>query len=540
MSEWVRGYSLTHLLTYSLTGFTMAFHHLAGVTTLGAADEIVDWFATFEAWICDTVGWIRVSGSGTTDLVIRSVGEVGGLTMLYVRIFRGAGATINRVYFECREDAIGTHNTTNDGYVDSGGVQFNYWMSADLDAMSVFWNIGAGYRWKYAGLVMPFALTVPDETYSMISANRIRQNAAILRNQAGLWDQDAVLTDNPRLDDMRADRFDGSRTLCGVYHGTGVNIAGQLKHVSGEVDDPATNPEDTITSGLGAATTTWVILADDAVPPLKIAMRTGGVLPTGFADGASYASQTGVAATLANLLGVIFPAFLVGVGWTDLGDQGLPNCDFSRLFQSAGEDGNQDIFVGWGHQNAINTGMYGLLRDDAGGTHEVYQGRNNLIAADFPTNYWIAADRDCFVFTVQRGVTYDVFWVGMLQAYAPGLYPAGFTPYKVAMNLWAGPALQSKLLRDHDGAWGILGFAMGYTLAESVSNPNAYDGTTYLVWPCVTTRGVAGGDEPTGVAKYLFGTNGGGVASLDTITVGAQVYTVFFDSVGNPWAMRTT
>jgi len=515
----------------------MAFNYLSGVTTPGAPDSIVDWFATFQAWITG-VGWSVVSGGGTTDMVIQSTGEAGGLTKLYVRIWRGSGATINYVYMECRDDAVGTHKTTNDGYVDSGGVQFAYFMAADKDAISIHWKTAAGYRWKYAGLVYPFSLTKPDETYSMISANRINATAAILRNQAGAWDQDAVLTDNTRLDDMRADRFDNSRTLCGVYYNTGVNIGGQLKHVSGEMDDPATNPEDTITTGFAPATTEWIILTDQG--PIKFAVRTGGVLPVGFPDGAHFAHQNGLAATLNAFLTNIVPNFLVARGWTDHGEQGFANCDFSRLLSSSGESGLDSIFCGWGHQPAINPGMYGCIRDDLAGTHNVYQGRNLLDAADFPANYWITADRDCFVFTVQRGVAYDIFWEGIVQPFAPGLYAAGVTPYKEMMFLRYGPVLQCKLLRRHDGTWPAGGAAVSYTMAEWTSNPNAYDGVTYHLWPTVIVDTIAAGaDEPIGVLRYLFGSLGGGIASLDTITVGARVYTIFFDSEPVPWAMRT-
>ena len=56
----------------------MAFAHLAGVTTPGAPDEIVDWFATFQQWMTAVVGWTVEAGGGTTNVVFRSISEAGG------------------------------------------------------------------------------------------------------------------------------------------------------------------------------------------------------------------------------------------------------------------------------------------------------------------------------------------------------------------------------------------------------------------------------------------------------------------------------
>jgi len=520
----------------------MAFNYLSGVTTPGAPDSIVNWFATFEAWITGTVGWIVASGSGTTNLVIRSTGEAGGLTKLYVRIWRGSGATINYVYMECRNDAVGTRVTTNDGYVDSGGVQFAYFMAADKDAISIHWKTAAGYRWKYAGLVWPFALTIPDETYQMISANLINGAAAILRNQAGLWDQDATLTDHPYLDDALRDRFDNSMSLIGVYYNTGLNIAGQLKHVGGEIGDGAVNPEDTVTTGFAPATTTWIALTDQT--PVKFPVRTGGVLPTGFPDGAHFTHQSGVAPDLNTFLTNIIPTFLTGIGWTNHGEQGWINCSVSRLFSSPGEAGIDQIFIGYGYQPAINTGLYGDVQDNLARTHCIYADRLALVAGDFPLNYWLTADRDCFLLTFQRGVEYNAMWMGMVQAFAPGLYAPGLTPYKMVLliRVGVGGAAGMRLLREHDGTWGpgTSGHVLIHTLEEWTSNPNAYDGTTYHLWPSVGAALVGADYEPIGVLRYYFGTKGGGIANLDTITVGARVYTIFFTSATvTPWAMRT-
>lgn len=520
----------------------MAFGHLAGVTDPAAGDEIVDWFATFEAFI-GVCGWTIESGAGTTNLVISSDGEVGGLTMLFVHVYRGAGGTINRVYFEVMDDAVGTHATTHGGFVDSGGVQFNWWMTADKDGMAVIWKTGAAYRYKYAGLVMPFAQTVPDETYRSISAGgRADHLGTILRDFNDAWDVDHALYDNATLDNIMVDRFDNSLALIGVYFNTGVNIAGQLKFITGELAAPAVNPEDTITTGLLGATTEWVVLANNA--GVKFALRTGGTLPVGQPDGAHFNSEFGVAPDLVTFLSTIVPAFMVGIGWTDLGDPLIYPPFPGRLFYSQGENGFEDIYLGYAATDqAPFDYVVPFVQDDAGATHRAMLGSMFMDVLDFPANYWITGDRNCLLLTIQRGATYNRMWMGMFQSFTPGLYPPyvgpSLTPYKMAAFAREGPVSGQRLLRDHAGNWLPPG-NIGIDDQECVSNPNAFDGVTYHVWPWFFYMTVPGGVEPLGLLTYHMGTEGGGIASLDTITIAGQVYTVFFDGFGDPWLMRTT
>ena len=518
----------------------MPFNHLAGVTDPAAGDEIADWFATFQAWI-GVCGWTIESGAGTTNLVISSDGEVGGLTMLFVHVYRGAGGTINRVYFETMDDAVGTHETTNGGYVDSGGVQFNSWMSADKDAMAVIWKTGAAYRYKYAGLIRPFAQTVPDETYHSISAGgRADGQATILRDFNDAWDVDHALTDNAYLDDTMVDRFDNSVALIGVYFNTGVNIGGQLLFITGELDAPAVNPEDTITTGLPGATTDWVVLADNA--GIKFALRTAGILPVGMPDGVHFNSEFGVAPDLVTFLSTIVPAFLVGIGWTDLGDPAIYAPFPGRIFYSQGESGDEEIYIGYASQDRIPTDvLYTFVQDDAVPTHRTSLSMTIYMdVLDFPANYWIVGDRNCMMLTIQRGAIYDRLWLGMFQPFAPGLYPPYtgpcLTPYKMVSFTRTGLVQGQRILRDHSGAWDTAINAFGQ---ESASNPNSFDGVTYHVWPWYLIETVAGGIEPQGIMTYHMGSQGGGIASLDTITIAGQVFTVFFDSWPNPWLMRT-
>lgn len=517
----------------------VAFVYLAGVTAPGAADEVVDWFATFEVWML-SAGWTVVAGAGTEDVTFRSLGEAGGLTMLYLRVWRDLG-NVNRVYFRVQDDLAGTHVTTPvaGGYVDSGGVQFAFWMSGDMDAIIVCFKLGAGYRHVYAGMVIPFALTVPDETYRMILASDVVA-ATILRYHTGAWDQDQDLSVSPNMWNNRIDPFDGSFSLTGTYWGTRGNIAGQLKHISGRIQDPALNAEDTIATGRPGATSAWIVLED--LNGVHFAMRTGGVLPIGIPDG-TFASVNGAAANGAAIYAAL-AGILVALGWTDLGDPGVE--DTSRLFFSPGESGAENIYVLFASR-AVGDQFYIYAQDDAIGTHRVEQWEH-LRAASYPVNYWISADKDCVMLVVEQAGGYLLWWSGMTAPFAGGLvapYPGpSLTEYSMIAAAQGNSSrfMPPRGLRAHTGVWGVsVECESDGDAIETDSNPNQFDGITYLVWP-VTAIDETVGTVPMGQMKYLFHSHGGGIANLDTITVGAKVYTVFFDdqTPGQEFLIRTT
>ena len=140
----------------------------------------------------------------------------------------------------------------------------------------------------------------------------------------------------------------------------------------------------------------------------------------------------------------------------------------------------------------------------------------------------------------QRAAGYVVFWAGILEAFVPGLLPpyagAPLTEFKVSANRLMGIP---SMLRQHDGTWGGL-TTLGHGAAGN-TNPNAFDATTYILWPYAVFFDVGAGNyESHGQMKYAFHTLGGGIANLDTITVGAEVYTIFFNVAGVAFAMRTT
>lgn len=512
----------------------MAFSHLAGTTDAGAPDEVINWFAKFETWITG-VGWTVVSGAGTTDLVLFSGGEAGGLTKLYVHVWRD-GVNPNWVHMEVQDDALGTHTTNEGGYVDSGGAQFAFWISADRDAIVLVWKVGAGYRMVYGGLVMPFALNTLDETYRMVACNDI-DNGSILRRFDNVWDQDDFDYENQYIYRAAVDRLDGSCPLGGVYFGDNDQIAGQLKHVSCKLTAPAVNPEDDITTGQTGATTTWVVLRDRLAN--KFALRTGGVLPVGYPDGAHFAHTSGLANITADFFAALV-AHMQAVGWTATDYSGTSGRPIDWFFHSSGESGSESIYLRvsmWGVSNWI----YHCVTDGIPGAHSTTEEMANVVDADFPTQYYISADRDCLTYTINDGGFYSAVWMGLILPFAPGLPDSTYRTCCFAYTTFT--TSNGHILRAHDGTWNV-GIINPYN-ADGIhtynSQPNLYDGTTYLIWPHYCYQAVGVDYEMLGHLKYYFFTHGGGIASLDTITVAGQTYTIFFyDAINNNrFALRT-
>lgn len=508
----------------------MAFSHLAGVTDPLAPDSVVDWFATFEAWIV-SVGWTVEAGSGTTDLVISSVGEAAAYTKLFVHVRRDGGNP-NRVLGDVRDDAVGTHKTTNLGYVDSGGVQFAYWMSADLDAIAIVFKTGAAYRLIYLGCLMPFALAPVDETYYMVATNGLL-SSAILRNHNGVWDQNITNYHDAISDNVVRCALDNSFPLFALIANQEDEIAGEFRFITGEISlVVGVNPEDTITTGYPGATCDWIVLAHG--PTIDtFALRTGGALPVGTPDGASFASQRGLTTDATNFITVVLSGFLTGMGWTDLGTAGVGLV--SRIFYSQGESGTEDIYCVVAHDGGAPNGYWNFwVWDDAVGTHSTGLARGRMDLTSFPANYIISGDLDCFVFMTQWAGGYYPCWLGMVVPANPNLPD---TVYKMCTFERTGDA---ELLRGHDDVWGKACAVQYGGPMISHSNPSLFDGATYFVWPRHLTYLVVGAlVEAVGMMKYIFASSGGGISQLDTIPVGAQVYTVVFEAGAALAVIRT-
>lgn len=505
----------------------MSFTHLAQ-TVPGAPDEIVNWFAIFEAWITGLGGWYIVSGAGTTDIVIRSIGEAGTYSMLYAHVWRDGGNP-NRVRVEVQDDAAGTHVTTQDGWVDSGGGAFDCWMSADKNHFVIVWLEGANYKMLWAGVTYSFALHPPDETYSMVSMSGLGlNNATVLRRADGVWDQN--LHPRGELEWARTDQNDGSFPLGACKLSDTTAVVGQFQSISYWIRNGGAwlALEDTIDTG-HEDLTNWIVLQEKNLR--MFALRTGGVEPVGRADG-NFSHESGLVATVADFYNIIIPAFLTAVGWTVDDMPGSPFTHDKRC-NSPGEDGTDDIWIRLGWQ-AGATLLFAM--DDAVGTHVTGAVGDPMVASWFPTFYWITADLDSVIFTLRRDQEYPYHFAGKLLPAAPGL------PDVTYSMVTSSPA-QSRVLRNHAGAWNQI---ITRAISDAVgSNPNDYDAITYLVWNYTYYVIVGGGWEIYGSPKYfgysggpdVFGAATGGVGVGDLIPVGDAVYQVFFDNV-DPWVMR--
>jgi len=516
----------------------MAFSYLAGTTTQGAADEVVDWFATFEAWIT-AIGWTVEAGAGSTDMVLRSIGEVGTMTMLYMHVWRDGGNP-NHVRIEVQDDLAGTHVTNEAGYLDGAGARFPFWMSGDLDAVAIAFRGGALYHIIYAGMVIPFAATIPDETYCMI-ATSLQNAGSILRDSGGGWDVDRGLYDNSLMDGANIDSYDASFPICGTYFGMNADIAGQLKHVSGYIGTHPLTVGCPIPSGQPGATSTWIILKDRT--ERRFALRSSGAtLPVGQPDPGTFAAAQGVAPNPAGLWGAI-AAFLAPLGWADRGDPGI--YDDGRMFSSAGESGVDHIVIGYAVATFGIDTLFPYVADDLAPTHRYPQTSGTYLDfGDFPLPYWLCGDGDCCVLVYQRGAVYHMIWLGLVPSMAPALIPPypgpPLTDYQLFCGIQQGPVFANRMagwLRNHAGAWEQNG-QFGEEGPSGVnSSPNNFDGVTFILWPFIAQA--AAGGQVIGPMRYVGFCSGGGIANLDTITIGAEVFTVFFDGYGNNFCVRT-
>lgn len=499
----------------------------------GTADDLPDWFSKFETFLA-TIGWTVVSGSGTTDLVISSGGEQGGLTKLFARYRRDTGANAYKVYYSVQDDAAGTHKTTDYEPAQAeglGDVPFVYLMNGDKDMICINFKRGAGYTGGYAGLVEQFAQGIADETYLMaIYAMHMDGHIGatcgyMLRRYDGLWNQTArrygphTYVKDP-LDDSVA--LFGCVSLTNAYD----DIKGQLKNVAGQIYSmPALNPEDTLTTGLPGATSTWIVLGTATE---RWGIRTGGVLPLGTADGAHFTHQAALASSIGNLFSKI-GTFLTGVGWT-ISDTSGSSYTYDKIAYSQGEEGGEDIYIRYYYDDVRS--LIFTVRDDATGTHKVSAGyvggtEGPLTDGNFPTYYYITADRNCLHFTLNKNGVYQTIWAGMFKVLNPNA-AALDTPYKVGG--FGTPGTANKILRSHDGTWE--GNTTGWTAPEypwSNSSPNEYgDGDTYIVWAKAVKQTNYPADCPVGVMPYTYFLSGV-ISTLDTVQVGTQVFRYFAD-----------
>ena len=496
------------------------------------ASDVADFFTNLEAFMI-AAGWTVESGTGTQDIIFKSIGEGGGRTKLYVRIHED-GTNPEYVWSSVRDDLAGTHKTTEDTYggrLDAGGggsASFDYWMLADRDCVAICFLTGSSYSAIYAGIVERFPVTVPDEPYEMASI-AVDQFAAsytgrILQKYDGTWD--AFLTAVSFQSGFVKNPLDNSYMLPGVYvseyHLGTVNDrhAGQLKHVAILRNVSGLNPGDTITTAFGGATSWWTVLG---TATNQWAFHCGGALPVGAWEGGF--SYTSGSATDITDLNTKFKAFLTAAGWTEVANPS-PTFPIDYYLYSTGQLGGEDIWIKWRYDNVQNY-WQGCAMDDALETHKtayILVGDPDLAPGDFPVNYIIAGDGDCFLHAVEISGVWCWGWFAMFTIFVGD--PASIaTPYKMGCR----NGTSRYKLRLFDGTWSTI--ANDWTDRWNNSSPNQLDGTSYIVYPAPLYEA---SNVPLGQTKYLHKISSTAIAVNDTVTVGSRKYLY----LGSNWAVR--
>ena len=156
--------------------------------------------------------------------------------------------------------------------------------------------------------------------------------------------------------------------------------------------------------------------------------------------------------------------FLVNtVGWTVSSGAGT----LDIVFTSTGESGLLTKLFVRVYMVVVANGLYGEVQDDAGGTHKTTTGNPLSIAPDTQSQYWITADKDCFIMLIPTGSYERVKYLGCLVPMA--LNPVDETEYMVASGYRLG--LTSAVLHHHTGAWdaNVINYGRdGHSLQRSV------------------------------------------------------------------------
>jgi len=543
----------------------MAFGYIEG-----QANTIPAFFAAFEAFIT-SLGWTVVAGAGTTNLIINSTGEAGGLTKLFVNVYRDPFVPFENIYVEVQDDAVGTNVTTSGNYLRTAGNAIYYQMNGDKDALSIFVRHTNGQHLIYAGRAVPFEINEPDDEYSMFCLEIPAVGAApgrILRDHTGAWDQNAwigweipagngipgagpsVLDKTIPLEELYATIF---------YAGHGANYAvGQLKHLSRPFNHFNGHDGDELTTtGIGGSTAKWTVIRAnvDATPAeyYTLAMQTQGAITTQSMDGAQFASVTGAPASLVDFLDNVLVPFMTARGYTV--ENYAPTSGYNRdyFFHSVGESGVDDIHIRVYQKLLANTFAFYSVTDitKAHSTTEIAYYFYNFTGN---YTYYLCGDRDFVVCAyhksgVDAASLWDVAWAGKLIPLTPDTRTGTpNTDYSVVRGFEDSTRLAVntiELLRDPDtGTWGpglVCDMAqstyISYTAAgwRYLSSPSPFDGTTYLLLPFNVIYYPPIGSKYLNIGrlKYVYDVSGAALGSLDTVTcLDGQIFRVFRIYVG--------
>jgi hypothetical protein len=447
--------------------------------------------------------------------------------MLFLHIW----ASTVYVKGEVSDDAIPTHETVEGGQlVLRTDVQARYWITADLDCVIMVIPYLNYDRILYLGLLEPVGTHV-DETYHSVASDDDMVRCSILRRWDGLWDRDLNNAIRVEYDNIHSSRHNLEMAITPVYCSSLNFTSGQYKHIGCTGPKMGLQPHDLIVSTHPGATSEWTVFSPTS--GFWLCVQTAGVAPGDLTDGAAFAYWTGAAANATAVITAV-TAHLTGIGWNDLGMPGVWLVD--RLYYSTGEDGNSDIYVHFGYE--ANFFMINVW-DDALGTHISFFSRANVQAGWFPVQVYIAADLDCMAIGLKPSVVVDqkILWAGKTVPIFPSL--DGFR--LIGNYAWQVGSTTSVLL-DQQGTWQVVGTIWNGATIGATSSPNIYDGTTYVLWPFILTSAIDGAGtpfNPAGMMKYVFYVDdAGALVSMDTITVGAEVFTVLA-AAGSTLAIRS-
>lgn len=521
----------------------MSVNHLNGVTTYGAADKLVDWFATFTTWLTGTVGWTLEAAASPTDRVFSSAGEGAAYTKLFFRIWQDPGT--NHVRGEVRDDAIGTNETTGLGFFDADiGDVFRYYVVADLDTVLVTVPYRNTTNFLYLGIIEPAAITPVDETYHIIASDAVNDLSAVvlLRWHTGAWDWRVLTVGDQANPAPCLVPGNESMAVAPLYVDDHADMAGQLKFVGRVYDNTANlGVGDQFDSQVVGCDAVWQLFGTGVVARLVL---VAGTQPTaGQADGASFFYDHQVVAGIGAFLAA-FPAVMANAGWIPMGGGGPHTTNL--LFWSDGEDGTKDIWLLFSFDTTGWPTFYIYAQEDAIGTNRTTLCSDIWWNVDGAFDFWFAGDKDCFCLSLDNywmggpNNPKAFFWAGVpappvaplpdgLSYYNTLCYSYGPAPITILRQRSAFVAVST--LRDHDGTY-------------SLTNQSNFDVATYFVWPqslYARYPWAGGGDDYIGDMRYYGYTDGGGVVDRDTITVGAFVYLVLdLNGAGFCRTMRMT
>jgi len=249
---------------------------------------------------------------------------------------------------------------------------------------------------------------------------------------------------------------------------TDSRVYGMPKFFGGPLRDfPAGNPEDIYDSAEVGSVREWLIFGQDTE---RWAMMRVGPQPTNLrGNTADYFTARGVANNWNEFFNIIAAA-AGAAGW----NIAIHPLGGWRYF-STGELGTETIYC-WLTLN-INV-LYTRVQDDAAGTHYAGSGYNY---PSFPYDVFCGADKDCILFTLDKGTGPILHWMGRAMTSYLDEAAVG-DEYKLA----AGHGDSSfRCLRQPDGTWDQL---ISWTPTNPgfryrSYSPQTLDGTVIGHWP---------------------------------------------------------